>query len=150
MSKTVKQVIRELRRWESKMYAWATDTAGTLTKMRNGRDIWIFDWEIIRGLCYKNFNRFVSMLFQEVSGVQSNAGVSKSFGEWDNAEKDHCPNASIPFTTDYLSGLKNDPILYFIFFSFCNDYTNLFCFISLIISSPSNTCWISTVYKLSS
>ena len=55
-----------------------------------------------------------------------------SFGKWDNAGKDGCPKANIPLKTDYLLGLRNDLMFYFIgFFFFCFlqwKYANLFYF----------------------
>ena len=50
--------------------------------------------------------------------LRRNAGVGMSFGKWDNAGKDGCPKANIPLKIDYLSGLKNDLMFYFIVFLF--------------------------------
>ena len=51
--------------------------------------------------------------------LRRNAGVGMSFGKWDNAVKGGCPKANIPLKIDYLLGLRNDLMFYFIVFFFC-------------------------------
>lgn len=55
---------------------------------------------------------------KEPVGLHRNARVHVSFGNWDNAGNDSHPNARIPLTTDYLPGLRIDPVFYIIFFLF--------------------------------
>ena len=50
--------------------------------------------------------------------LRRNAGVGMSFGKWDNAVKGGCPKANIPLKIDYLLGLRNDLMFYFIVFFF--------------------------------
>ena len=56
--------------------------------------------------------------------LRRNAGVGMSFGKWDNAVKGGCPKANIPLKIDYLLGLRNDLMFYFIVFFFV-----FFCFL---------------------
>ena len=59
--------------------------------------------------------------------LRRNAGVGMSFGKWDNAGKDGCPKANIPLKTDYLLGLRNDLMFYFIVVFFFLLFTMKIC-----------------------